>query len=82
MSDHVVSSTEPYDPDVDSDTDSTMTAPEGGRPDGAPPMAGAEAGGLKMTMRRQRSDTACSNAVTPTRRRPWAEMCMAPQVRV
>ena len=28
------SSTDPYDPDLDPDTDATMTAPEEGRPDG------------------------------------------------
>ena len=34
--DDVTPSTEPYDPDLDPDTDATMTAPEGGRPDGVP----------------------------------------------
>ena len=43
MSDDTVPSTEPYDPDRDPDRDSTMTAPEGGRPDGAPAPTGEEA---------------------------------------
>jgi hypothetical protein len=42
MSDDGVPSTEPYDPDLDPDTDATMTAPEGGRPDGAPPVTEGE----------------------------------------
>lgn len=41
MSD-IVPSTDPYDPDLDPDTDSTMTAPEGGRPDGIPAPTGDE----------------------------------------
>jgi hypothetical protein len=39
MSNDVTPSAEPYDPDLDPDTDSTMTAPPGGRPDGAPAVA-------------------------------------------
>ena len=42
MSDHDVPSTDPYDPDLDPDTDPTMTAPEGGRPDGGPAMKEGE----------------------------------------
>jgi hypothetical protein len=43
MSDDAVPSTEPYDPDLDPDTDATMTAPEEGRPDGVPPENESEA---------------------------------------
>ena len=45
MSDDAVPSTEPYDPDLDPDTDATMTAPEEGRPDGVPPENESEASG-------------------------------------
>ncbi|MER7070241.1 hypothetical protein [Terrabacter sp. NPDC000476] len=43
MSDDVLPGPDPYDPDEDPDTGSTMTAPEGGRPDGAPAPSGHEA---------------------------------------
>lgn len=36
------SSTDPYDPDLDPDTDATMTAPDEGRPDHASPSSDAE----------------------------------------
>jgi len=43
MSDDAVPSTEPYDPDLDPDTDATMTAPEEGRPDGVGAENGSQA---------------------------------------